>query len=294
MLSRTLSRYGLAALIVAALSPAATPAGDDRSDGHEHAHHAQDHDHDNNGNGVRDPRIDRVDVDLDGGQISIHGRHFRPGRLTVKLAGEELVVDSATRKLIVAWLPPGMTPGDYRLLVATGRHDARRKVFFDVTAGAAGTQGEPGPAGPPGPVGMTGPAGPAGAAGPAGPPGPPGPQGAQGATGMTGPAGTPGQTGPQGPAGPPGTTPPQRLMCVTRSAPVPAGRAGNLVTIVTVPCVNGEVVTGGGFDMSDNNDSFNWNRALSRPSGNAWQCARSVSLGVVPTDICYARCCVLQ
>ena len=187
----------------------------------------------------RAPRVKRVDVDLINRQLFIHGRNFRPRRLQVKLAGEELAIETASHELIVAWLPMGVVSGDHRLVVATGRHDHRKKSTFDLTVSAAGAQGEPGPEGPPGPPGPQGeqgepgPVGPKGPQGDVGPPGPqgdvglPGPQGVQGDIGPQGPQGVQGDTGPQGPQGEQGDIGP----------PGPVGGTGNNV-IYTPPADN--------------------------------------------------------
>ncbi len=168
--------------------------------------------HERNDEGARAPHIKHVEVDFENNQLFIHGRRFKPGRVRVKLAGDELAIESASRSLIVAWLPPATAPGDYRLVVISGHRGERERSTFDLTVGGVGEQGEPGPPGPPGPegpIGTTGPQGPDGAPGPQGPIGMTGPPGPRGATGPEGPSGPQGAQGPPGPAGPTGAQGPQ-------------------------------------------------------------------------------------
>ncbi len=220
----------------------------------EQSHQGKKSSYDNHDN-HRKSRIQWVEVDLENGQLFIHGRNFRSHRTQVKLAGEELMVDSISRQLIVAWLPPGIISGDYRLVVASGRHGQKKKSSFDLTVGATGAQGEPGPAGPAGsagpqgPIGMDGPQGPAGVQGDTGEPGPVGITGPQGPQGLTGPQGTqglPGQPGaqglrgPTGPAGPVGISGYQIVSRTTNSI--------GAFTRFAVTCPSGKRVIGGGAE----------------------------------------------
>ncbi len=57
----------------------------------------------------------------------------------------------------------------------------------------------------------------------------------------------------------------------------------------SVNCSSGSVMTGGGFFLSDGpNNGFNWNDAWARPSGNGYECGRSIGNG---DSTCYVRCC---
>ncbi len=59
---------------------------------------------------------------------------------------------------------------------------------------------------------------------------------------------------------------------------------------ITIDCLSGETVTGGGFDLSDgDNNGMNWNSAASYPSGNGYYCMRNIGIGSSCT--CYAICC---
>lgn len=212
------------------------------------------------GKGHRAPHIKRVEVDLDNGQLFIHGRNFRPRRLLVKLAGEELAIDGASHELIVAWLPPAIMSGDYRLVVATGRHGNRKKSSFDLTVSAAGAQGEPGPEGPPGPQGFQGPQGELGLQGSRGPMGFPGSRGEQGEQGVQGEVGSPGPQGVQGEVGPQGLQGPQGPAGTSFPASVVAEFAQSAsATVTNLGFAGGRTVTGtcapGGTLQLD----FNWN-----------------------------------
>ena len=78
--------------------------------------------------------------------------------VTVELGGAELMVLSADSTLIVAALPPGIQPGNYRLFVSPGNRGESLDTF-DLTLGAVGPQGPEGPKGDTGPAGPQGPPG---------------------------------------------------------------------------------------------------------------------------------------
>jgi hypothetical protein len=165
------------------------------------------------------PEIVKVETNLTWQTIAAFGHDFGRTAGRVVLAGSrgslelELTVMSWSDRLVVAYLPPGIPAGTYRLAVVSrkrntnahfGRNDKNGDVddeaadMIDFTLGLQGPpgprgergspgerglQGEPGPQGPPGPKGDAGPAGPAGAVGAAGAAGPQGEQGPQGPDG---------------------------------------------------------------------------------------------------------------
>lgn len=128
--------------------------------------------------------ITNTTVDYATNQITVTGQAFSPngGTPTVTFYSSPLTVLSYSNTQLIATLPNTLTPGTYRLTVAS-RAVPNQPGSLDVTLGAAG------PVGPQGPVGPMGPMGPQGLAGP------------QGLPGATGPAGAEGPAGPQGPAG---------------------------------------------------------------------------------------------
>jgi hypothetical protein len=144
-------------------------------------------------------------------KITIVGRNFlnRGGQPTIRI-GEYVdplvIVGDVTDEEIEVLLPDNLAPGDYRLVVSSGRHRGQSDDF-DLTLGAAGGQGEPGPEGP------RGEQGPMGEPGPAGTIGVPGPGGAQGPQGQKGDQGLPGQNGEPGPTGEPGNLALAGMMC---------------------------------------------------------------------------------
>lgn len=98
-----------------------------------------------------------------------------------------------------------------------------------------------GPEGEQGPKGEQGPEGPQGQAGPEGPPGAEGPQGPEGAQGPVGPQGPAGEEGLPGVLG--------FYFVTTIRDNIPAGSANAL----TADCDSGELVTGGGYEISSTN-----------------------------------------
>lgn len=180
--------------------------------------------------GPGDLTIINAHVSFAQGTITIEGVNFSDSY--VSLNGWQLaVLPGATSEVVVARLPPGLTPeaaGGYRLMVAALDKRGRLKPGagnydqFDVTIGDAGPGGPRGESGSVGLTGEAGPVGPPGGEGPRGEPGPtgpaglkgePGPEGSMGAFGSMGPPGPSGATGPagmsgpmgsQGPVGPPG------------------------------------------------------------------------------------------
>lgn len=135
--------------------------------------------------------------------------------------------------------------------------------------GPAGMQGEPGPqglTGAQGPKGDTGAAGVAGPQGPKGDTGATGPQGTKGDTGDTGATGAPGPQGPEGPQGLQGPAGSSGLSgTYTQSAEFTAttGTGGS----GSVYCHSGDVVIGGGFDVTD--DSVEMHITASKPTSSS-------------------------
>jgi Collagen triple helix repeat (20 copies)/IPT/TIG domain len=116
-------------------------------------------------------------------QLTILGSSFGTDRPLVSLDGLPLTVLSFTDTLVVASLPPSLTPGSY--LLALSARDKTNQAFtseFDVTLGAVGPKGDMGDRG------LTG------------------PQGNQGGQGVQGPQGSQGLQGVPGPQGPAGTS----------------------------------------------------------------------------------------
>jgi hypothetical protein len=144
-------------------------------------------------------------------KITIVGRNFSSwgGQPTIRI-GEYVdplvIVGDVTDEEIDVLLPDNLAPGDYRLVVSTGRYRGQSDEF-DLTLGMAGRQGEVGPEGP------RGEQGPAGESGPPGTNGVPGTSGAQGPQGSKGDQGVPGQNGDPGPAGEPGNLALAGMMC---------------------------------------------------------------------------------
>jgi hypothetical protein len=110
-----------------------------------------------------------------------------------------------------------------------------------------GPKGATGPVGPRGPQGEAGAAGVPGAQGDAGPTGPQGPKGDTGTTGPAGPQGPKGEPGAPGPSGPAGAA---RTTIVTTSSSVGISSTAG---ITTASCPEGTVLSGGGFDITDDN-----------------------------------------
>jgi hypothetical protein len=178
------------------------------------------------------PEIVHVDVDAPTRAVLVEGHRFGNRTGYALLQGSsgtvlaQLTTGSWTDDFIVAFLPPQLQPGTYRLTIVKGRNGKAGLERLDKAdnyadeidftwgaqgpAGPAGPRGLAGPKGDPGTVGPAGVAGPAGPAGPVGPKGdtgaqgvagPVGPQGPQGATGSVGPTGAIGPIGPAGPQG---------------------------------------------------------------------------------------------
>ncbi len=158
-------------------------------------------------------RIVSVFVTIENGTtiFEINGHNFDRGHdPVVRLAGNELQVNSVSANMIEAEVNSVIPPGDYLLIVETGLLPIRVDKY-DLTIGAQGPQGEAGPEGPEGPMGAQGEQGPEGPIGPMGPQGDQGPAGAVGAQGPQGDPGPQGEQGPQGesiqgPQGEPGTS----------------------------------------------------------------------------------------
>ena len=133
----------------------------------------------------------RAEADVAAETLLVQGEHFvwaNDDAAVVTLAGNTLAILDITATHILAELPPGLTPGDYRLRASRGNGTVQNDTIA-LTIGGAGPQG---PQGPPGPMGDTGPQGLPGEQGPQGEPGP------QGAQGVPGPQGAPGEQGPPG------------------------------------------------------------------------------------------------
>ncbi len=144
----------------------------------------------------------------------------------------------------------------------------------------AGPQGPTGAQGAPGVQGVQGAPGSQGPQGATGSPGPPGPQGATGLTGKQGapgPAGAQGAPGPTGPSGASGTI---VASAATSGATVvsAADPAVGTTVIATASCPQGEIVLGGGAQVSATGfDGKNVTLRSSFPAGsNGWRAVGSV------------------
>lgn len=148
------------------------------------------------------PEIVKAEINTVAQTITTSGHGFGVATGQVGLVGSrgsvemDLAIASWTDRQVVAFLPPALAAGTYRLAVVTrgnGRNPGGSDIIDLTVADTSGASAQAGPAGPAGPTGAAGPAGPAGAAGPtgatgpAGPAGPTGPTGAQGPVGATGP-----------------------------------------------------------------------------------------------------------
>ena len=161
--------------------------------------------------------VTKVVVAADKVTLLIEGSNFGTATPSVELDGLQLAVQAVAANSIVALAPASLTPGSYRLTVASGTGPTQVGTF-DMTYGAVGPEGPAGPTGSPGPKGETGEAGPIGAQGAPGEMGPVGPKGDPGDTGATGPVGPKGDPGPQGAAA-------DVSQLDTRYAPVAHGHA---------------------------------------------------------------------
>ena len=139
--------------------------------------------------------------------------------IKIKLGDTELVLLNVYATGFDAYLPVGLSSGEYRLTIFSSEHDKDKEIAsYDLTVGAAGPIGATGPqgdvgltgpagsVGPQGPIGLTGAKGDTGAVGPQGPVGLTGAKGDTGAVGPQGPIGANGVIGPMGPQGPVGMT----------------------------------------------------------------------------------------
>ncbi len=162
--------------------------------------------------------IDSASVNLDMGELSLRGTFsgYDARTLAVTMGSHVLQLEGIYQDEIVAYVPPEIAPGTYRVTVATKDTglDIRQGLnIVDVAIGPQGLRGEPGPQGAVGPQGLRG------KPGLLGDKGPQGPRGEPGLSGDKGPQGQPGKPGPQGPPGEPG---PQGL----RGEPGPQGPLG--------------------------------------------------------------------
>lgn len=153
--------------------------------------------------------IESASANLDVGQLSLRGKFsgYDFHALSVTMGHHALEVAEVYEDEVVAYLPPGLLPGTYRVTVSamgTGLGGRQGLNVVDVAIGPQGLRGEQGPTGEQGPQGLSG------KPGPQGPPGEQGPQGLRGEQGPTGKQGSPGEQGlrgalgPQGPRGKPG------------------------------------------------------------------------------------------
>lgn len=165
--------------------------------------------------------IDSVSADLNIGELSLRGTFsgYDSNTLSVRMGRHRLELAETFDDEVVAYLPPDLRPGTYRVtLSAPGTTSGRRQGLnvVDVTIGPQGLRGEQGPRGEIGPQGPQGEIGPRGLQGEQGPQGlqgdagsrgeagPQRPQGPQGPQGQAGPKGLRGDQGPQGARGPSG------------------------------------------------------------------------------------------
>jgi hypothetical protein len=120
--------------------------------------------------------ITHVMTNILAGEVYIFGTNLMDEHSPkITLGDQQLVVISGNGDLISAYLPNGLTDGDYQLKIS-GKKE-KPPLVYDLTIGAVGPQG------------------------PAGPTGPQGPAGAKGATGAQGVAGATGAIGPRGARG---------------------------------------------------------------------------------------------
>lgn len=150
--------------------------------------------------------IKSVSVEIDNSQIIINVLNMddRSSPL-VKLADEDLTIQSYTDTQIVVSLPPGILAGDYVLQVK----NHKKSVSYLLTVGAVGPIGPTGAQGIQGKIGLVGNKGDKGDTGIQGAKGDTGIQGAKGDTGIQGDKGDTGLQGNTGSQGPKGDTGPQ-------------------------------------------------------------------------------------
>src|SRR5438874_7015775 len=86
--------------------------------------------------------VKTVTVDFTTNSITIKGENFGTVAPTVKIAGNQLVVESfeSATQTIVAFLPGVLSSGTYLLTVSTGS-SSNQTSEFDITIGAVGPQG---------------------------------------------------------------------------------------------------------------------------------------------------------
>jgi hypothetical protein len=114
------------------------------------------------------PVVTSTEVDYDTMLLTINGHNFGTIRGTTKLGDTTLYVQSWSREVIIAQIPPAIASGSHLLTVTVPN---RFLPLIAVMSVAFNTEGLQGPAGPQGPIGLTGPAGPQGPEGPQGPSG---------------------------------------------------------------------------------------------------------------------------
>ncbi len=105
--------------------------------------------------------IESASVNLDIGELYLRGAFsgYDLDRLSVTMGSYRLEVVDAYGDEVVAYLPPELTPGTYRVtLSAMGTALSQRQGLnvVDVAIGPQGLRGDPGPQGEPGPQGLRG------------------------------------------------------------------------------------------------------------------------------------------
>jgi len=160
----------------------------------------------------------------------------------VTLGDYEIVVETWTNTMIVAYLPPGLIAGDYRLTVITKEGESHQDSY-DLTVGAVGPKGDTGAQGPQGLMGMKGDKGDKGDTGAKGPQGLMGLKGNTGFQGPQGPMGIKGDKGMQGPRGPqgiPGIIGLANQKCPTGDEVIGFDASGNIIcnTVAPIRCTN--------------------------------------------------------
>lgn len=155
--------------------------------------------------------ITSVEVNNDAGTFVINGFNFEKNKhddddrkhnryRKVMLGEHEIVVESWADTMISAFLPPGILPGDYQLVVMNKKGKSHR-VIYGLTIGAVGPVGDKGDKGDNGLQGATGAQGDQGIQGAPGRPGIPGAKGDKGDKGDQGVQGLKGDKGDKGEPG---------------------------------------------------------------------------------------------
>ena len=222
--------------------------------------------------------IRQVDV-VGNTELHVYGTKLAAGRGPVLTLSQDngnqllpLTIQQGSADYVVAYLPEGLSPGNY-LLQITRKRNGKGKDSRMITIGAVGPEGPSGPQGaegapgPQGPAGAPGPAGTAGATGPAGPMGLPGPAGNAGPQGDTGPAGPAGSPGPAGPSGISG------YEVLQSTLQLPALSAGETHGHLTF-CNTGKKILGGGALVASGSDVGLFGLVVQRshPNGDfSWQ-----------------------